>query len=279
MPFLIPQRRLKAILRQSKAMRLWNIIYPIAMYYVVTTLTLFMLDFILPETMDSKLLRQLITSVVAFPVLYSFYAPDQILRGKGVIRKDKVVWRFQLTPAKVKQCVLIGIIGGCFALAFNNILGMIQIAEYSAAYKQVEETFYMGRITLEILALCVVIPIVEELLYRGIVYGRLRDWLGIKAAVLVSAVIFGLVHMNLVQFVYATVFGLLLAWFVEVTEDILGAVIAHMVANLTSVLRAETGVLAFMDENVWVQVVVTVGLLVVCGVAVAWLRCLSRKNA
>lgn len=259
-------------MRQSKAMRVWNIIYPIAIYYVVTTVTLFVLDFIIPETADSKLLRQLITSIVALPFLHSFYAPDQIMRGRGVIRKDKVVWRFQLSPAKVKQCVLIGIIGGCFAIAWNNILGMMQIAEYSTAYKQVEESFYMGRIALEILALCVVIPIVEELLYRGIVYGRLRDWLGVKAAVVISAVIFGLVHMNLVQFVYATVFGLLLAWFVEVTEDILGVAVAHMVANLTSVLRAEKKVLAFMDENVWAQVGVTVGLLVVCGVAVAWLR-------
>lgn len=255
-------------MKQSKSMQIWNIIYPIAIYFVVTSITLFVLDFILPETGDTKLLRQLITSVVAFPFLYSFYGPDQVMRGRGTIVNNKVVWRFHFSKEKVKKCMLIFVIGGCFAIAWNNILGMIRITEYSTGYAQVEETFYMGRIVLEIVALCVVIPIIEELLYRGIVYGRIYDLFGKKPAIILSAIIFGLVHMNLVQFVYATVFGLLLAWFVEVTEDISGAVMAHMAANLTSVLRAETGILSFMDGSVVLQVVVTIVLLAVSGAGV-----------
>ncbi len=60
---------------------------------------------------------------------------------------------------------------------------------------------------LEILALCIVIPIVEELLYRGIVLQRCVAAFGERAAVFVSAAVFGLLHMNLAQFVYAAVFG------------------------------------------------------------------------
>lgn len=264
-------------MKQSKAMQIWNIIYPIAIYFVVTSITLFVLDFILPETGDTKLLRQLISSIVAFPFLYSFYGPDQVMRGRGTIVNEKVVWRFQFSKEKVKKCILIVVIGGCFAIVWNNMLGMIRITEYSAGYAQVEETFYMGRIALEILALCVVIPIIEELLYRGIVYGRIYDLFGKKPAIILSAIIFGLVHMNLVQFVYAAVFGLLLAWFVEVTEDISGAVMAHMTANLTSVFRAETEVFAVMDGSVWMQVIITVVLLLVSGVGVWKLHGISSS--
>lgn len=259
-------------MKQSKMMRAWNIIYPIGVYFVVTTLTLFILDFVLPESVDTKLFRQLLTSVTAFFFLHSYYASDQIMRGKGNIYKEKVVWRFSFTVNKVKKCIIIFFIGGFFAVAWNQILALTGVAEYSTAYQEIEQTFYMGRIALEILALCIVIPIVEELLYRGIVYGRLKDWLGMKTAVVVSAVIFGLIHMNLVQFVYASVFGLLLAWFTEETGDISGAVAAHMAANLTSVIRAESGVLSFLEESIALQMIVIVILLLICGIGMLRLR-------
>lgn len=259
-------------MKQSKRMRVWSIIYPIGVYFVVTTITLFVLDFVLPESVDTKLFRQMITSVTAFFFLQSYYASDQIMRGKGSIYKEKVVWHFSFTVDKVKKCMIIFFIGGFFAVAWNQILALTRIEEYSAAYQEIEQTFYMGRIALEILALCIVIPIAEELLYRGIVYGRLKDWLGIRTAVVVSALIFGLIHMNLVQFVYASVFGLLLAWFTEVTGDISGAVAAHMAANLTSVIRAESGGLSFWEESIALQIIVIAGLLFICGIGMLRLR-------
>lgn len=246
-------------MKQSKSMRVWNILYPIGIYYVVTTVTLFILDFILPETVDSKLLRQLITSVAAIPFLYSFYRSDQMMRGKAV----RIGKKFH--KKDIINVVKVFMVGGCFAVAWNNILGMVHIADYSSAYGKVTETFYTGRILLEITALCIIIPIVEELLYRGIVYGRLQDWLGVPAALAVSAIIFGAVHMNLVQFIYASVFGLLLAYIAEVTKNLWCAIAAHMAANLTSVLRAETKLFDFMNNSLMIQIIVTILLLVIAG--------------
>ena len=185
----------------------------------------------------------------------------QISRWKDSVSTDKVM-------LYIKMCL----VGGCFAVAWNNILGMLHIIEYSNSYGQVVETFYTGNLLLEIVALCMVIPYVEELLYRGIVYGRIRDWLGVPIAIVVSAIIFGAIHMNFVQFVYATVFGVLLAWFAEMSDGIWGAVLAHMAANLTSVLRAETKVFAVMDKNMSVQIIVTVVLLLIAGVLCIRLR-------
>lgn len=263
-------------MKPSKSMRIWNIIYPIAIYFVVTAVTLFALDFVLPENADSKLLRQLITSLVAIPFLYSFYQPDQIMRGK-VKAKDSLLkqWKQALSSDKLVVLLAMFMIGGCFAVAWNNILGMLHLVEYSSSYEQVEQSFYTGRLLLEILALCIVIPFVEELLYRGIVYGRIRDSFGSLVAIVASAVIFGAIHMNLVQFVYAAVFGLLLAWFAEKTEGIAGAVAAHMAANLTSVLRAETKLFAVMDESIIIQIIITILLFVITG---AGIKKLSTMN-
>lgn len=233
------------VLKQSKMIRVWNLLYPVCMYYAITVTTLAVLDFVLPESVDSKLLRQFITTFAVLPFLISCYRQD--LGGK----KER---------ASRKNLAVMFLTGACFAVAFNNLLGMVRIADYSPSYDQVEQTFYTGRLPLEFAALCIVIPIAEELLYRGIVYRRGADWLGDGPAMILSAAIFGLAHMNLAQFVYASAFGILLAYFTREGGTVLGAVAAHMAANLTSVLRAETEAFAFMEKSFPARLVITAAL-------------------
>lgn len=259
--------------KDSKAMRVWEIVYPVFLYFAVTIMVLYILDFILPETVDSKLFRQLLTSLAVLPFLYSFRKTDRELSGKKILIENS-----KPNALKIKTLLVMFFTGGCFALAFNNLLGMIQITKYSTSYTQVEQTFYTGRITLEIFSLVLVIPVVEELLYRGIVYERARKWLGVRPAMVVSAVIFGLIHMNLVQFIYASVFGLLLVCFAEQTGNISGAVAAHMAANFTSVLRAETEVFAFMNQSqaIWMAATIAFGAFAAAGL---WeIRRLNRRD-
>ena len=257
-------------MKESKAMKIWSLLYPVCIYFVVTSVSIIILDYLLPETANSKLFRQLLTSLAAFPFLFSYYREDQKSRGKW--KKREYFHMIRIKPADFLWMFLTG---ACFAVALNNLFGMMHLSDYSASYTEITKTFYTGRLALEFLALCVVIPIVEELLYRGIVYKRAADWLGIRCAIVVSAVIFGLIHMNLVQFIYASLFGLLLAYFAETAGNLTGAIAAHMAANLTSVLRAETRVFAFMDRSPAVQVMRTIVLALIAAVGVFYVR---RKN-
>lgn len=250
-------------MKDSKAMKIWSLLYPICIYFVVTSVSIIILDYILPETANSKLFRQLLTSLAALPFLFSYYRRDQILRGAW---KKKAF--FRMVRIKPMDFIWIFLIGGCFAVALNNLFGIMRLSDYSDSYAEITKTFYTGRLFLEILALCIVIPIAEELLYRGIVFKRAADWLGTRRAAAVSALIFGLIHMNLVQFLYAALFGLLLAFFVEAAGNLTGAIAAHMAANLTSVLRAETDMFSFVDQSpaVWIFVTVFLSLISAAGI-------------
>lgn len=64
-------------------------------------------------------------------------------------------------------------------------------------------------------------------------------------------------HFNLVQFLYATAVGLLLAVIME-QEGLGAAMAAHMVTNLVSVLRSETKLFHFMDASMTGSVICTV---------------------
>lgn len=85
-------------------------------------------------------------------------------------------------------------------------------------------------LALNLVLLAVVPAIVEELLFRGIIYNGLKQY-GKKTAIIVSAVLFALIHGNVDQTVYPILFGIILAYIVYKTDNIVYAMIAHFVNN------------------------------------------------
>ena len=71
-------------------------------------------------------------------------------------------------------------------------------------------TFGGGSFILEVLYLSLFVPILEEVVFRGLIYTRLRKGMPVLAAQLLSALIFGAAHMDLMQFFYAFLTGFLM---------------------------------------------------------------------
>ncbi len=77
-------------------------------------------------------------------------------------------------------------------------------------------------------------PIVEELIFRGLCLSRLRMRFGNVFALIVSSVLFGAIHGNLVQGLYAALLGLFLGWIYIKTGNLIIPCIAHIVYNASS---------------------------------------------
>lgn len=81
-----------------------------------------------------------------------------------------------------------------------------------------------------VLYTCMIGPFMEELLCRGFLLKRARvfgDW----TAVVFTALIFGLMHGNITQFLYATVLGLIFGYLAVKTNGIRASVLIHMMIN------------------------------------------------
>ncbi|PAB59526.1 CPBP family intramembrane glutamic endopeptidase [Anaeromicrobium sediminis] len=83
----------------------------------------------------------------------------------------------------------------------------------------------------KIIAIVIVGPIVEELLFRGIILKGFMKHYSPKKAVIVSAFLFALVHMNIWQFVVAFPLGLILGWWFVKTNSIIPCILGHMFNN------------------------------------------------
>lgn len=82
------------------------------------------------------------------------------------------------------------------------------------------------------ITLCLFAPFVEEVVFRGAVLrALLSGWESRWAAILMSSVIFALVHANPAQMPHALLLGIFLGWLYSRTGSILPGVTVHWVNN------------------------------------------------
>ena len=86
-----------------------------------------------------------------------------------------------------------------------------------------------------IISFAIVPAIVEELIYRGVVFNGLNKTYKPAVSILLSALIFALMHFGVHQFVYQFIMGVILAALTYFTGSILYGIIFHMINNLTVV--------------------------------------------
>ncbi|HAT4233193.1 TPA: CPBP family intramembrane metalloprotease [Clostridium perfringens] len=105
------------------------------------------------------------------------------------------------------------------------------------SYKEVANQLATSRASvLQLIITIVLIPIYEEIFYRGIIFGYLRKNFNIIVAIVVQALVFGVMHLNLVQGIYTFILGIVLALVYMYSESILGNITVHIIFNLLGIL-------------------------------------------
>ena len=246
----------------------WNVIYPVLIYYVVANLAMSLLamlvSFLGADYQKQYMALQTAVAAISIPVIFRYYQRD---RKEPTAFWERMGAEFaKKTPAqKYLNGVLMFCAGAAAGMALNNAIALTALEEISKGYQEAAGHFFAGGIFFELLGACLLTPFLEELLYRGVAYGRLCGLMALPGgntaegkkrekrsrmlAMASSALLFGAMHGNLVQFLYAGILGFLLAWFVEECGHFYGAVLAHMGANLAAVLRMETSLFGWMEQT------------------------------
>lgn len=253
----------------SPIFKSWNIIYPVFIYFVVTNLgmSLFAMlaAFLGADPEEQYMALQTAAVAVTIPFIANYYRKD---KGEPTVFWEHMDAELEKksTAKRIANGILMFLTGAAVGIALNNVLILSSLVESSEEFQQVNQQFFAGGILFELLGACVLTPFLEELLYRGVVYARLcdmmitdneektgqakkRERISRVLAVLLSALLFGVIHMNLVQFIYAGLLGILLAWFMEKTGHFYGAFLAHVGANFMAVLRVEASAFSWMKPG------------------------------
>lgn len=79
-------------------------------------------------------------------------------------------------------------------------------------------------------------PVIEELFFRGFLYGALKKYIGIFWAMFATACLFAALHAHIVGFFPIMALGILLAYLYEKTGTLVSSITVHIVHNLSMVL-------------------------------------------
>lgn len=211
------------------------------------------------------MLFTVIAAVITMPICY-------FLMKKDKKRETIINGEISYEPLEYKLYIPVIILGITSCIGINNLISVSGLIELFPGFLEVAEAIYGGGILLQIISVAIIVPILEELLFRGIVYKRLRGYMKTEIAIVVSALFFGLFHLNVVQGLYAFIIGLLLAYVYEKYKSIWAPILFHVAANSVSIFLTEVIEEQSFFNNAVVFSLITIVFLCVTIVLTMWMR-------
>jgi uncharacterized protein len=119
---------------------------------------------------------------------------------------------------------------------------------------------------------CILAPVLEEMLFRGIILRSFLVQYSTRKAIIASAVLFGLAHMNIYQFVVGLVLGTVTGWLYEKTRSLLPCIVLHGVYNTTLMVVGLNGDERIFDSLTHPSPSIVIIAALSCAAGVVWLR-------
>lgn len=216
---------------------LWDILYPLVFFYLclaVVTIAAIIIAGLATGTLEAEgiIARAPITAVLINIAFYSI----TIVTQRKVYQKDSYRFGEQKNHWNVLQLILSAAVALGLSLLLNYLILKSPLPDIFPSYEQSATASFEGQPwPLLILAVVVIGPVAEELIFRGLIYNRLRHYVKVPLAILLSSLLFGIYHGNMIQFIYTTLMGILLAIYYEKSGGLLACIIAHMAMNAAAV--------------------------------------------
>lgn len=189
--------------------------------------------FVFNENLQYKDFYLMLTNAAGF--VGAIFAFDYFIARPQTGRK----LNFNFSPTNV----------GTYLLIFPMMLGMMFIAEFITSqipitgpffgeyyefFSRLMEQMTKDKATMIVLAV-IMAPIFEEIVFRGIIQkGLINKGMNSATAIIISSVVFGLVHGNPWQFVGAVLLGCVLGFVYHKTKSLLLPILLHAFNNLCS---------------------------------------------
>lgn len=128
--------------------------------------------------------------------------------------------------------LLVMLLAASASVGLNVLLSLTGLMQSSEAYQEVARQQYSVAFVAGALLFGLVSPVTEEIVFRGVIYNRMRRYCPTAAAIGLSGLLFGAYHGNLVQGLYGGCIGILLAYTYERLHSFFIPCLFHATANL-----------------------------------------------
>lgn len=143
--------------------------------------------------------------------------------------------------------VLILGVFGC--VSATCLTGMAQAVFYDEQYQQTAQVIYTSAFPVQLALLGVLIPIAEEMMFRGVLFKRFRERQSFWYSAVCSSIFFAFMHTNTTQMIYAFLLGLMLSYLYEKFGSVKASMLLHVVMNAGSLVFTEVGAYRWLGAD------------------------------
>ncbi len=167
-------------------------------------------------------------------------------RGVGFLA-EAYEWRvadkrkFYLKKRYVRRILckfFIVLLGTGASVGFNFLFSLINFTRVSADFQTVSERQMSAGLIMGLILYGIISPLAEEMIFRGVVFTRMKRYMPVTLAAIISSALFGIYHGNVVQAVYAFLAGCLFSCIYHKRGSFVEVVMLHGIMNIAGFLLA-----------------------------------------
>jgi len=166
-----------------------------------------------------------------------------------LIRKKKFTKEVCIRKIPVNGILPIAIMAAAFNIITTVIISFVPWPqEWMDSYVQNSSAIdgsLMAWLTAVLMA-----PVLEEIVFRGLMYTRLKKGLPAIAAAILTSLAFGVAHGTIIWAIYTFIFSMVLIWVFEKFQSLTASIVLHMAYNLSgmalSLIPEEAGALVLI---------------------------------
>ena len=201
--------------------------------------TLALTELLTEQVMDMAMTMTFVSGVIALLIYWIVF----------LIRKKKFVKEVGVSAISAKSILPIILLGICFNIFISVFMSVIPfpqswIDSYTANRSVIDNSLMAW------IATVIGAPIVEEVVFRGLMYSRLKKGMPAVVAAVIASIAFGAVHGTIIWAIYTFVFGMLCIWLYERHQSLTANILFHMAFNLAgmvlSIMAIESEVVSWI---------------------------------
>jgi len=169
--------------------------------------------------------NQFIFGAIAAVVTFIIYVLMFRKKEMNLFQKCKV----KKLSLKNSSIIILSSVGlALFSYSLVNLL----ISKFPSYSETSESIASNSTSLLGIISVILIIPIFEEVLFRGLIFNELKKYLNVFVAIIIQGAIFALSHGNMLQAIYTFIMAIVLAIVYDKTQSILAPMLFHVMYNL-----------------------------------------------
>lgn len=183
----------------------------------------------------------IITSLIFIPLFYNVY------------KKYRVKNNFKINNLFVPL-----LFGVSISLIYNILLFYLNsIFNFTSKFEVSNLS-----IIIQILSSGILGPIIEELIFRGIIYNKLKNTLKPMKAIIFTSLVFGLFHSNIIDAIYAFGVSFILIYLYEKYKTLKAPILMHIALNITIILMVNLIIMNYLIFNIYLFIISIIILLI-----------------